>query len=79
MADLYRWGGVTPPSVVLLKRRRVHRDSRKRNQAASLGSTQAVLQSPGMGCAQVVAKAVCAELARQERNRRALSALLDGA
>lgn len=76
MADPYRWGGVTPPSVALLKRRRVHRDSLKRRQAARVAGSQTESQSPCANCAQAVAKAVCAEQDRRERVLRRNSAQL---
>lgn len=79
MADPYRWGGVTPPSVALIKRRRVHRDSLKRRQEAGMAGSQAEMQSPYASCAQAVARAVCAEQARQERTRRPFIAQLGDA
>lgn len=74
MADLYRWGGMTPPAIALLKKRRVQQGNRIRHHAASRGDAQTGLQSTCEGCAQAVAKAVCAEQGRQERARLAISA-----
>lgn len=74
MADPYRWGGMTPPAVALLKKRRVQQGNRIRHQPASRGDAHTGLQTPCAGCAQVVARAVCAEQGRQERAHRAISA-----
>lgn len=79
MSDAYRWGSVTPPSVALLKRRRVHRDSLKRQLAARMASQQTESQSPCSSCAPVVAKAVCVEQDRRERVLRRNSAQLGDA
>lgn len=79
MADPYRWGGMAPPSVALIKRRRVHRDNLNRYQATRMTSSQTEMQRPCASCTQAMARAVCAEQERQERTRRALIAQLGDA